>query len=157
MSSSAVLPAESADSAAPRRRWLGVLARTPRDTLEAAISALDPTPAWTRLRGPETGIIMVRGRIGGDGAPFNLGEMTVTRCSVALPCGTVGHAYIAGRDHRRAELAALCDCLLQTSLHARLYEALIEPEQRRQATARDEILRRSAATRVDFHTLVRMG
>ena len=157
MSPSAVLPAEPADSAAPRRRWLSVLARTPRDTLEAAISALDPAPAWTRLRGPETGMIMVRGRMGGDGAPFNFGEMTVTRCSVALPCGTVGHAYIAGRDHRRAELAALCDCLLQTSLFAQLNEALIEPERRRQAAERDKMLRRSAATRVDFQTLVRMG
>ncbi len=147
----------SPNGLAQRRLWLGVLARTPRHTLEAAISALDPAPAWRRLRGPETGMIMVRGRLGGDGAPFNLGEMTVTRCSVTLPCGTIGHAYVAGRDLRRAELAALCDGLLQTSLFALLKAALIEPEQRRQAAQREERLRRSAATRVDFQTLVRMG
>lgn len=148
---------DTTNSSARRRRWLGVLARAPRESLEAALATLDPAPAWTRLRGPETGMIMVRGRIGGDGAPFNLGEMTVTRCSVALPCGTVGHAWLAGRDERRAELAAVCDALLQTGLFARLNEALIEPEERRQAAEREQVRRRAAATRVDFHTLVRMG
>ena len=64
---------------------------------------------------------MVRGRAGGGGAPFNLGEMTVD----ALHCAhrhaaCVGHAYVAGRDERQAELAALLDALLQdpTRQHA---------------------------------------
>lgn len=157
MTQSANPSAEATDRSAPRRRWLGVLARAPRESLEAALATLDPPPAWTRLRGPETGMIMVRGRIGGDGSPFNLGEMTVTRCSVALPCGTVGHAWLAGRDERRAELAAVCDALLQTALFARLNEALIEPEERRQAMEREQVRRRAAATRVDFQTLARMG
>ncbi|WP_114375763.1 phosphonate C-P lyase system protein PhnG [Elioraea thermophila] len=157
MTQSANPSAEATDPSAPRRRWLGVLARAPRESLRAALATLDPAPAWTRLRGPETGMIMVRGRIGGDGSPFNLGEMTVTRCSVALPCGTVGHAWLAGRDERRAELAAVCDALLQTALFARLNEALIEPEERRQAMEREQVRRRAAATRVDFQTLARMG
>ena len=33
------------------------------------------------LRGPETGLVTVRGRIGGGGAPFNTGEATVTRAT----------------------------------------------------------------------------
>ena len=65
------------------------------------------------MRGPETGLVMVRGRAGGSGSPFNLGEMTVTRCTVQLGSGTAGHAYIAGRDERQAELAAVADALLQ--------------------------------------------
>ena len=56
---------------------------------------------------------MVRGRAGGGGAPFNLGEMTATRCTVRTDGGFVGHAYVAGRDERLAELAALVDALLQ--------------------------------------------
>ena len=32
---------------------------------------------------------MVRGRVGGTGAPFNLGEMSVTRCSVRLADGSL--------------------------------------------------------------------
>lgn len=157
MSHPAHAPVDMIDPSALRRRWLSVLARAPGESLEAALATLDPAPAWRRLRGPETGMIMVRGRIGGDGSPFNLGEMTVTRCSVALPCGTLGHAYVAGRDQRRAELAAVCDALLQTALFARLNEALIEPEEQRQAAEREHVRRRAAATRVDFHTLVRMG
>ena len=65
------------------------------------------------LRGPEAGLVMVRGRAGGGGSPFNLGEMTVTRCTVRTETGFVGHAYVAGRESRRAELAALVDALMQ--------------------------------------------
>ena len=35
---------------------------------------------------------------GGGGAAFNLGEMTVTRCTVRTETGFVGHAYVAGRE-----------------------------------------------------------
>ena len=72
---------------------------------------------------------MVRGRAGGTGARFNLGEMTVTRCSVQLDDGTLGHAWIGGRDERHAEVAAVLEALLQnpartTALHASLVEPL---------------------------------
>ncbi|WP_237217589.1 phosphonate C-P lyase system protein PhnG, partial [Falsiroseomonas oryziterrae] len=100
------------DATADRQRWMGVLARASADDILACLATLPPAPPHTRLRGPETGLVMVRGRAGGDGAPFNLGEMTVTRCAVRLPDGRVGHAYVAGRDARQAELAALCDALL---------------------------------------------
>ena len=62
--------------------------------------------------------MMVQGRAGaGWGAAFNLGEVTVTRASVRLGCGTVGHALVQGLDARKAERAALLDALLQTSAH----------------------------------------
>ena len=38
---------------------------------------------------------VVRGRVGATGAAFNLGEMTVTRASVRLASGNVGHAFFA--------------------------------------------------------------
>ncbi len=142
---------------ADRRAWMAVLARASTETLEAALRAVDPPPVWTRLRGPETGMVMVRGRIGGDGAPFNLGEMTVVRCAVTLSCGTIGHAYLAGRDGRRAELAAVCDALLQTDVAPLLHERLIAPERTRQQAVRMDTLRRAAATRVEFLSLARMG
>ena len=41
-------------------------------------------PAFENLREPENGLVMVRGRIGGDGAAFNLGEATVSRAAVRL-------------------------------------------------------------------------
>jgi alpha-D-ribose 1-methylphosphonate 5-triphosphate synthase subunit PhnG len=100
---------------------------------------------------------MVQGRMGGDGGAFNLGEMTVARASVRLADGTVGHAFRAGRDRRAAELAAVCDALLQGALHDQLLRSLIEPQRAAQAAHRADIAARAAATRVDFFGMVRMG
>jgi alpha-D-ribose 1-methylphosphonate 5-triphosphate synthase subunit PhnG len=139
-----------------RRRWMSVLATAAPDSLEAFRERLDPRPAYDFLRGPETGLVMVRGRAGGTGMRFNLGEIPVTRCSVRLDDGTVGHAYVGGRDARHAELAALFDALLQNDgrradIEARLIEPLAAFRQaRRQAAAA-----RSAPTRVEFFTMVR--
>ncbi len=60
-------------------------------------------PAHEDLREPENGLVMVRGRIGGDGAPFNLGEATVSRAAVRLATGEVGFGYALGRDRRKAQ------------------------------------------------------
>ena len=88
----------------PRQRWMAVLARADAGALQAR---LGDVPRYTVLRGPEAGLVMVRGRAGGGGAPFNLGEMTATRCTVRTDTGLVGHAYVAGRNERLAELAAV--------------------------------------------------
>ncbi|CAJ4881007.1 phosphonate metabolism protein PhnG [Burkholderia pseudomallei] len=72
---------------AARRDWLAVLAKIPRDELERALDrVLDgaPAPAFDWLRAPEIGLAMVRGRIGGTGDPFNLGEASVTRAALRL-------------------------------------------------------------------------
>lgn len=130
-----------------RRHWMAVLARASGDDIAALIPAL---PAHERLRPPETGLVMVRGRAGGDGAGFNLGEMTVTRCAVRLG-QAVGHAYVAGRDKRQAELAALIDAALQDPARRdALMDGVIAPLAQRQQAARDAEARRAAATRVDF-------
>lgn len=134
-----------------RRAWMAVLARAGRDELERLIDTGD-THAYTTLRAPETGLCMVRGRMGGSGRPFNLGEMTLTRCVVQLADNTTGVAYVAGRDRRQAELAALADALLQSG---RLDPARVAELERRQAQRRSERSAQVAATRVDFFTLVR--
>ncbi|MEM9140732.1 MAG: phosphonate C-P lyase system protein PhnG, partial [Pseudomonadota bacterium] len=90
----AVAEAQSAD----RQAWMGLLARAETGRLLAltAEAGLDgEAKDW--LRAPEIGSVMVRGRAGGTGGAFNLGEMTVTRCSLKLGCGTVGHGYVQGR------------------------------------------------------------
>jgi alpha-D-ribose 1-methylphosphonate 5-triphosphate synthase subunit PhnG len=140
-----------------RRRWMGVLARASAAEIAARLEALPSPPAHRRLRGPETGLVMVRGRAGGDGAPFNLGEMTVTRCSVALADGRVGHAYVAGRDARQAELAALLDALLlDEAARPGLEAAVIAPLEDAQRARREEEARRAAATKVQFFTMTQM-
>jgi alpha-D-ribose 1-methylphosphonate 5-triphosphate synthase subunit PhnG len=136
---------------AARRRWMGILARAGAARIEARLAAAPSLPSHARLRGPETGLVMVRGRAGGDGGPFNLGEMTVTRCAVRLADGTVGHAYHAGRDKRAAELAAALDAALQDpARRPALLEAVIDPLAAEQDAARAAEARKAAATRVRF-------
>jgi alpha-D-ribose 1-methylphosphonate 5-triphosphate synthase subunit PhnG len=152
-------PAPHSPEAAPpvlqRQRWMAVLARAGAAEIAARLETLPPPPAHRRLRGPESGLVMVRGRQGGDGAPFNLGEMTVTRCAVQLADGVVGHAYVAGRDAMQAELAALLDALLQDPARREaLLDAVIEPLAAAEAEAAAVESRRAAETRVEFLTMV---
>ena len=139
-----------------RRGWMSVLALASTEELEHAWRRVAPRPAHRLLRPPEIGLAMVRARAGGTGARFNLGEITVTRCSVELPDGTVGHAYVGGRRRRHAELAAVLDALLQQPGRCRKLEAeLIAPLARAQAERRRAVVARSAPTRVEFFTMVR--
>jgi alpha-D-ribose 1-methylphosphonate 5-triphosphate synthase subunit PhnG len=129
---------------------MATLAKAPAARLADLMPDLPPHDL---LRRPETGTVMVRGRMGGSGAPFNLGEMTVTRCSVRLPCGTAGHAWVQGRDRGQAQRAAVLDALLQRGEGgAARIVATLAAEAAARAEARAA---RAAATRVEFFTLVR--
>jgi len=135
---------------------MSILAQATGAEIERAWQALPERPEYHVVRRPEVGLVMVRGRAGGSGAPFNLGEMTVTRCTVDLPSGMAGHGYVAGRDVRHAELAAVFDALLQDPLlTTRLEEAVIAPLEAGQRERRRQVAARSAPTRVEFFTLVR--
>lgn len=108
------------------------------------------------LRGPETGLVTVRGRIGGGGAPFNVGEATVTRATVRLPSGQVGHSYALGRDKDKARLAAIADALWQDPAQREAVETkLAAPLRAALDTARETRRVETAATKVDFFTMVR--
>lgn len=133
-----------------RQQWMAILAKAP----PARAAALFPDlPAHDLLRAPEIGTIMVRGRIGGSGLPFNLGEMTVTRCSVRLAQGTVGHACVQGRDKPHALRAAVMDALLQCEApEAADVVAILRDEALARRLVRAE---KAAATRVEFFTMMR--
>jgi alpha-D-ribose 1-methylphosphonate 5-triphosphate synthase subunit PhnG len=144
------------EEVAPRRRWMSVLALASTQELEAHWAALSEPPRYTLLRQPEMGLVMVRARAGGTGARFNLGEMTITRCTVQLEDGTLGHAWIGGRDGRHAELAAIFDALLQDpGRAAALSESIVEPLARARDASRRASVARAAASRVEFFTMVR--
>ncbi|GLS34940.1 hypothetical protein GCM10010869_05280 [Mesorhizobium tianshanense] len=139
-----------------RSSWMGVLARSRRQDIEDFWTEHGDYFAVEWLRKPHTGLVMVRGRAGGTGNPFNLGEMTVTRCAVRLANGIVGHGYVQGRDRRHAEFAAILDALLQQSdCRKDLLVRVIEPLRARQAELRVEGSRKAASTKVEFFTLVR--
>ena len=143
------------DENAPRRGWMSLLARAPEGRVAALLDAAMPRPAFDWLRQPEIGSTMVRARMGGTGAPFNLGEMTVTRCALTLEGGEVGHAYVQGRRKADAEAAALVDALMQTPAADQLRAAVLDPLERELAETRATRAAKAAATKVDFFTMVR--
>lgn len=144
-----------------RQAWLAVLAKASLAELEGAWDALAEKPAYRRLRPGETGLVMLRGRIGGTGQPFNLGEMTMTRAAVQLldAAGEVSHAgfgHVAGRSARRAELVALFDALLQNpARHAAVAGDVVAPLAARQQVAKAARGAKVMASKVDFFTMVR--
>ena len=135
-----------------RQGWMGLLARSAPQGLQVLLPDLPP---HALLRGPEVGAVMVRGRIGGTGQPFNLGEMTVTRCSVRLEGGAIGHAHVQGRDKAHALRAALVDALMQTDQAAVTRSQVLDPLGAAEAAARALRAAKAAATKVEFFTLVR--
>ena len=140
-----------------RQAWLAVLARASLSELESKLELANPwLPALQRVRPAEVGMLMLRGRVGGTGNPFNLGEASVVRCAVRLGNGPLGVAYALGRDKRRAELAAVFDALLQDPQHHDdLQSKLIEPLATAQSQARDQLQDEVATSKVEFFTLVR--
>lgn len=146
-----------APSVVARQTWLGVLARAKTMEIQSYLSGQPCLPAFVRLRGPETGMAMVRGRTGGGGAAFNVGEMNITRCSIRDETGRVGHGYTVGRDLVQAELIARLDAALQDDAqYAAYFNAVILPLAAKQATRRASMESRAAATEVKFFTLATM-
>ena len=138
-----------------RQAAMAVLAHSDAAVIAGCLGAI-AVPAYEDLREPENGLVMVRGRIGGDGAPFNVGEATVSRAAVRLASGEVGFGYTLGRDRQKARLIALCDALVQSNEFSDAVETTVLAPLRAAIVAeRDRKAAETAATRVDFYTLVR--
>lgn len=144
--------AESNTSA--RQHWMSLLASARTERL-GKLFPRDRFPKFVYLRKPETGLVMVRGRLGGTGSPFNIGEATMTRCTIRLENGTTGHAFVMGRSHEHAVSAAVCDALLQGPDGASLAETVVTPLAQERAERERRIALKNAATKVDFFTMVR--
>ena len=139
-----------------RRAAMAVLSCSDAAEIARHLASLDPIPAHSEIRAPQSGLVMLRGRIGGDGAPFNLGEATVSRAAVRLDSGEVGFGYVLGRDGEKARLIALCDALIQSNSHCGALETeVVAPFREKLAAERGRQAAQAAATRVDFYTMVR--
>lgn len=145
--------ASSIDSAA-RKAVLDTLAAAPARALAELWDRWADKPEHTKVRGPEIGLVMVRGRAGGGGAPFNLGEATVSRASVRIVSGEVGHGYCLGRDLGKAEIIAVIDALWQRE-PARVEAEIVVPLRTLTVDADQKRRDEAAATKVDFFTMVR--
>ncbi|MDX8351840.1 phosphonate C-P lyase system protein PhnG [Cognatiyoonia sp. IB215182] len=143
-----------ADPHADRKAWMSLLAKAPAADLARLWGGVE-APDYTFLRPPEIGGVMVRGRAGAVGAAFNLGEMTVTRCSLKLACGTVGHAYVQGRNKDHAVRAALIDALMLTDRADDIRRAVLTPLEQALTATKARRAAKAAATKVDFFTVAR--
>jgi alpha-D-ribose 1-methylphosphonate 5-triphosphate synthase subunit PhnG len=140
---------------AQRQAAMAVLAHSDAADIAGHLAAI-ALPAHENLREPENGLVMVRGRIGGDGAPFNLGEATISRAAVRLATGEVGFGYTLGRDAQKAQMIALCDALVQSNEFAGAVETkVLAPLRAAMISERNRKAAETAATRVDFYTMVR--
>lgn len=138
-----------------RQAWLSTLAKAPSAELIPLWERL-ASPEAAILRPPETGMVMVRGRAGGSGDAFNLGEMTVTRCAVRLASGETGIGYVSGRDKRHAYAAAVLDAMMQSAVFRPEAESLVIAPLKAAVKARAErVSRKAKATQVEFFTMVR--
>jgi alpha-D-ribose 1-methylphosphonate 5-triphosphate synthase subunit PhnG len=135
-----------------RQEWMGLLARAPAQRVAELFPDL---PAHSALRPAQLGTVMVQGRAGGTGDSFNLGEMTVTRASVALAGGLVGHGYVQGRDQGHALRAAVIDALMQGEKADVIKAQVLAPLRTEEAARKTARAARAAATKVEFFTLVR--
>ena len=108
-----------------RREAMSVLTCASTVEIESGIASVEGIPAHEDIRLPENGLVMLRGRIGGDGAPFNLGEAAVSRAAVRLSTGEVGFGYTLGRDREKARMIALCDAMVQSGEFAHAVEASV--------------------------------
>lgn len=139
---------------ATRQAWFATLARASAGAIEGLLSGAPALPDFEFLRRPEAGMAMVRGRLGGDGAAFNLGEMTMARASIRDAAGRIGHGYAAGRDLAQVVCVARLDAVLQDADLFDIYEAaVLAPLRAQQAAARAVVETKAAATEVKFFTM----
>ncbi len=147
-----------------RQQWLSLMAKTPLEDLKDQWTHCLKTTQLIpenieqyaqAIRPIQTGLVQVRGRMGGNGNRFNVGDMTVTRAAINCE-GFQGFGYIAGRSKTHANLIALLDALLQNPQYqVVLQSSLLTPL----ADLRHKVLQtnveKTAETRVEFFTVVR--
>lgn len=138
-----------------RKSWMSLLATSNKNDLLNLWEQKKINIRYEWLRTPEIGSIMAQGRMGVTGDKFNIGEVTITRCSLKLNCGTIGHSYVQGRSKKKAEISALCDALMQTEMSNEINKSIIIPLEKIKNNNKDKILSKAEATKVDFFTLVR--
>lgn len=145
-----------ADIATARQAAMATIAASPGESVVRLWRAAGLECDAQAVRGPETGLVTVRGRMGGGGAAFNCGEATVTRATVRIDGGEVGHAYALGRDRETVRVAAIIDAQWQSpQTRSQVEEALLAPLRRELETERKRRREETEATKVDFFTLVR--
>ena len=112
--------------------------------------------AFKYIRKPEVGMVMAVGRADGSGEPFNLGEVSVSRCAIQLAGGETGIGYVKGRSFDHALHIALLDALSQTHTHKHLiWRQVILPLIQDHQKQLQRQQKKTQQSKVDFFTMVR--
>lgn len=138
-----------------RKEAISLLARGTAEELSKAVRQFALAHDVTDVKRPEVSLVMVRGRIGGDGAAFNVGEATVVRAVVQ--CGRMtGFAARLGRDVRAARDAAILDAIWQMdTMRAEVEASVLAPIRCRLTEARTAASKAVATSKVEFFTMAR--
>lgn len=111
---------------------------------------------YETIREPHTGMVMAVARAESRGEPFNLGEVSVSRCALRLSSGEMGVGYVMGRNCEHALYVAILDALAQNSnQYEVILQQVIKPLQCEIENKRLKQKRETAQTKVDFLTMVR--
>ena len=138
-----------------RKEWLSLLAKCDLASLCTLWEKAQINIKYEFFRKPEIGTVMIRGRSGGTGSSFNLGEITVSRCSVGLQTGEQGYGYIQGRSTEGATIAALVDAFMQTPHKKLIEQKILKPLDAIHNKNKKDLASKAEATKVDFFTLAR--
>lgn len=138
-----------------RKKWLSLLAQSTSEDIITLWGKAKIECHFEVIRAAEIGAVMIQGRQGGSGAPFNLGEMSVTRCSIKIAEGYIGHGYHQGRSKETAEIIAKLDALLQTIKFDAIVKTILNPLEKRLQEKEYNLATKAEATKVNFFTLVR--
>ena len=140
----------------PRREVFKTLAAAAIDEMVKLTAALEPLPPFDVVRAAEVGMVMLQGRMGGTGPPFNAGEATVTRAVVRLASGEIGYGYRLGHDRTATQKAALIDALWQTpEWRPRIERDVLAPLRAIETERRQSTAETTTASRVEFFTVAR--
>lgn len=139
-----------------RQQLLAVLSKCSSKDIKALWQPLNLTPNYQLLKSPEIGMVMVKAKTGGNGSPFNMGEMTVTRTVLRLDSNQMGYGYIAGRDKDKSLLIAMIDACYQVAdWQSEINQKVLEPLQAQHNQAYQAHAQQVEKTKVNFFTMVR--
>ena len=138
-----------------RKEWLSLLAQSSSEDIISLWNKAKIECDFEVIRAAEIGAVMVQGIQGGTGDPFHLGEMSVTRCSIKIADGYIGHGYHQGRSKETAETIAKLDALLQTVKFDTIVKTILKPLEKLLHDKKYSLASKAEATKVNFFTLVR--
>ena len=146
----------NSDTVAERQRRMSILARA---SYQDVLTLWNKNPIeleYSIIREPEIGMVQIRGKMGNVGDKFNVGDATMTRASVLLETGEIGHCYMLGRNVKQALLASRIDAVMQIEKYKDMLNIqIINPLENIYKTTKQKQKKEAQTSKVDFFTLER--